>query len=190
MPTSIRRWLIAWRNILFGARGFGRERRASKPGKPTVDDGGHLPRACGKGVGCASLTGARSSSGVASAALGGEGRADLLGRPVPATAIVRLRSCGCCSIAIARSEAGVRHALTGAAFAVSTDSGEDERKLGFGNAARRAAQPPGVRKAAREVVRDCWAHTADGRSGSLASGTRIAISPQARHSRAAEVTVG
>jgi pyruvate/2-oxoacid:ferredoxin oxidoreductase beta subunit len=42
----------------------------------------------------------------------------------------------------------------------------------------------------RDSVFERWAHSADGRSGSLASGIEIAISLHDRRAKAAEVTAG
>jgi hypothetical protein len=79
--------------------------------------------------------------------------------------------------------------LTGLSRVVSTRAGE--RSASFSPVcSEEHCMSAGVSDGTRDSVFERWAHSADGRSGSLVSGIEIAISLQAGRTRMAEVTAG
>lgn len=79
--------------------------------------------------------------------------------------------------------------LTGLSCVVSTRVGERSASSSR-VCSEEHCMSAGVSEGTRDSVFERWAHSADGRSGSLVSGIEIAISLHARRTKMAEVTAG
>jgi len=171
--------------------------RASKAGSSTSIAFETSPRPRGKGAGCVSLSGGvqSSSSPPSGEPGGGEPPKPKPGFVAPASRVVvwkarkSRRRHPRVAHSIACAEVIVVVGLTGSSCVVSTRFGETSASSprACGEEHRLSADPS---EGTRDSVFGRWAHSADGRSGSLASGNEIAISLHVRRTGMAEVTAG
>jgi len=197
VPIGFCRLLIEWRSILPKARGSNRADEASRAGSSTSIASEISPRSCGKGAGCAFFFGGAQPSSEPLSGGAGEGEPSKA-RPVFVASASRVwvlwarkgrRRHARVARSIACAEIIVVMGLTGSSCVVSTRIGEASESS-FRVCSEEHCMSAASSEGARDSVFERWAHSVDGRGGSLASGNEIAISIHAGRTKADEVTAG